>query len=86
MACCNGSGKSLRKQQVLKQPSGPKKVVVHHIKAQRITTQDVAKPSPVRRQKINRDKCAKCGYTIMHVNIAGRARKQCSNINCKHVL
>lgn len=84
MGCCNGPGKTIRKQ-VIQKPASNKQVVV-----KRIHRDD----APVRSQKIivNRQhisslqKCHKCGFPAMVVNIAGRERYQCSNHNCKIII
>lgn len=82
MACCGGGRRSLRKQSVQRGDSKKKKPVA----VKRMAKKGVPKSIDIHRQSLVKDdRCPKCGYTIMLVNIAGRERRQCSNTQCKHV-
>lgn len=81
MACCGSANRTLRKQ-VIERPTTKKQTAVKRMSPR----SQKAKSIPISRQLLVKDdRCPKCGYTIMLVNIAGRERRQCSNTQCKHV-
>jgi hypothetical protein len=91
MACggCGGGTRKLRVQRVVrpqvKKKTNTKQVQKYSVQPER--AQRTKRPSAIRRQSLVRgDKCPKCRSTIMLVNIAGRERKQCTNVSCKHII
>lgn len=81
MSCCGGGVRpqKVRKQTVNQQTPSTQKTTI-----QRKLSKN--QPSSMQRQYIvPRQQCTKCGYPTMLVNIAGRERMQCSNVNCRIV-
>lgn len=80
MACGGcGDGSNLRQQHVERKKQDIK---VIQYKVSRSSDQQVVNRihNNIRRQTLVRDdRCNKCGYPIMLVDIAGRERKQCTN-------
>jgi len=84
MACCGGSGprQSPRRQEIGEKQPADKQPVVQRV----IRNNQTAKAASVNRQyRIPRETCTKCGYPMIVVNIAGRERHQCSNVNCREI-
>ena len=88
MGCCGGGGnkRSIRKQTVERPQKAKKQVVVQRIRSS-IPTGGQQKKITVSRQHVTpHQKCQKCGFPTMVVNIAGRERLQCSNPNCRIII
>jgi|CXWL01.1.fsa_nt_gi ribosomal protein S27AE len=89
MACCGGGGnRTIRQQQIIRPAKGDKQVAIQRINRQTIPSGSVqVQRQSTKRQTITKDdRCPKCGYTVMLVNIAGRERRQCSNANCRQII
>lgn len=91
MACCGGGGnRSIRQQQIIRPSKGDKQVAIQRITRQATpggSVQIQRQAANSKRQAIIKDdRCPKCGYTVMLVNIAGRERRQCSNANCRQII
>jgi len=82
MGCCGGRGsRSVRNQLAPKTVERKRKPpVVKRIREQR-------QPVEVKLQLTDKkQRCPRCGYPTMTVNIIGREREQCTNTECKYVL
>lgn len=90
MACCGGGGRIARRQTIERPQKENKQVPVQRISRQSSTEPiRVERPPSVQAQRqavIKDDRCVKCGYTVMYVNIAGRERRQCTNANCRFIV
>lgn len=89
MGCCGGGGKRSIRKQVIERPSkrAKKKTVVQRIRRSSVPAGGQKKQITASRQHIvPRQKCQKCGFPTMAVNIAGRERLQCSNPNCRIII
>ena len=87
--CCNGGGskRSIRKQVVERAGKTKKAVVVQRIRKTAVAESGQSKQVVVARQHLTpHQKCQKCGFPTMLVNIAGRERLQCSNLDCRIVV
>jgi hypothetical protein len=87
MGCCNGGKRSIRKQ-VIERPAKAerKKVSVQHVRRSGLPADQQKRIVAARQYVVPRQKCQKCGFPTMAVNIAGRERSQCSNPNCRIVI
>lgn len=93
---CGGCGGGVRKLRTIRTQKVTKKKAQKAQKAQKTASSKYALSSPTPQKKragltrrqalIRNDKCPKCQNTIMLVNIAGRERKQCTNVNCRHII
>ena len=87
MGCCGGNKRSIRKQTVERPQKIKKQVVVQKIRRSTTPEGGQNKQIIVSRQYVaTRQKCQKCGFPTMAVNIAGRERFQCSNPNCRIII
>ena len=83
MGCCGGRGSRAVRNQlapitVERKRKAP--IVQRSIRAQK-------RPVEVKLQLSDKkQRCPRCGYPTMTVNIIGREREQCTNTDCKYVL
>lgn len=78
MACCGGGSAPIRVKQHVKAAVVPRPVrTLKTTSASNITKKSV---------RSLKNKCPSCGYPMILVNIAGRDRYQCSNVNCRNVM
>ena len=82
MGCCGGNkgSRTVHNQLAPKAVERKRAVVVKRIREQK-------QPVEVKLQLSDkRQRCPRCGYPTMTVNIIGREREQCTNTECKYVL
>lgn len=82
--CCGGGRRSVRKQ-TIERPKESKQARVSRKQSAPVGNQN-RQVIPSRQHISAGQKCQKCGYPIMTVNIAGRERSQCSNPNCRVIV
>lgn len=81
--CCGGNRRQVRKQ-TINRPAASKRSQVQTIRKSSAGTGNQHRQVTTSRQHVTAgQKCNKCGYPTMTVNIAGRERSQCSNPNCR---
>tara|TARA_R110000868_G_scaffold150227_3_gene373242 strand:- start:4409 stop:4681 length:273 start_codon:yes stop_codon:yes gene_type:complete len=89
MACCGGGGGSKRsvRKQVVERSEKTKQIAVQRVRRSAAPTGGQNKQIVMARQHVApHQKCQKCGFPTMSVNIAGRERLQCSNPDCRIVV
>lgn len=81
MGCCGKSTRSVHSQLIPKTVDRKRKTtIIKGIREQK-------RPVEVKLQLTNKkQRCPRCGYPTMTVNIIGREREQCTNTECKYVL
>lgn len=81
MACCGGGirPRNVRHQAI---PTVSKQSENTVAQKRVVHTKRISEVSPTRQYLVNREQCVKCGYPMMLVNISGRERLKCSNVNC----
>lgn len=80
MACCGGKSHPIR---AAKAESKPRRITSQMVVTRPKKTKQVG---IIRQYVIPRNRCEKCGYPTMVVNIGNRERYQCSNPNCKKII
>ena len=84
--CCGSGRRAIRKQNI-ERPVGSKRSQAQAVRKQSASTGNQHRQVIASRQHVSAgQKCNKCGYLAMTVNIAGRERLQCSNPNCKVII
>lgn len=88
MACCGGGGGSKRsvRKQVIERSEKTKQTVVQRVRRSAAPTGGQKQIIMARQHVVPHQKCQKCGFPTMSVNIAGRERLQCSNPDCRIVV
>lgn len=87
MSCCSGGDTRSVRKQTIERPEKTKQVVVQRIRNTAAPTAGQNKQIIMARQHVvPHQKCQKCGFPTMSVNIAGRERLQCSNPDCRIVV
>jgi hypothetical protein len=90
MGCCGGrssSTRSIRKQVIERPQKATKQAVVQRIRKSATPSGGQQKRVIISRQHVvPRQKCHKCGFPTMVVNLAGRERLQCSNPDCRIII
>jgi len=80
--CGGGKAKKVRSQQISKSSARKRSAVkVQHVK------RSAGRPVNIARQRIvPHTRCSVCGYPTMLVNIGGRERQLCSNVDCRLIV
>lgn len=85
--CCNGGNRSIRTTKVDKPKPQKRTIVQQRIQRDVKTTTPLSidrSVSAKRQALVQHDRCPKCEYPVMLVNIAGRERKQCTG--CRYII
>jgi len=84
MGCCGGGTRKIKSQPIKPQKERGKKTAVHH-RIKKSIPKSVRQVNVARQYIVPQSVCTECGYPMMLVNISGRERRRCSNVNCRNI-